>query len=252
MKILVAGRNGQAAYTAVDKAEKEESLAQRINAEAPGVMAVELKKIGSLLVHYSTDYVFDGDSSEPYTEEDTPNPINAYGRSKLEGETAIQQSGVDHLIFRTTWVYAARGNNFLLTMLRLLKERDEIGIVADQQGTPNWARLISDATALCLQQTIQERAENRFKSGLYNLTSSGNTTWYGFAYEIAKILSEVNGNLSKCMVNPIDTSGYPTLASRPKNSTLNLEKIERMFGVKMPPWNVALKFCMQEISNRLH
>ncbi len=170
-----------AAYTAVDKAETEESLAFLINAEAPGILAEEAKKTGALLIHYSTDYVFDGTKISAYAEDDAPNPVNVYGQSKLAGEKAVQATGADYLILRTSWVYAARGHNFLKSVLRLAAEREELNIVADQIGSPTWARLIAEATAHIIRQSMIERHGGIFNSGLYHLTSHGETSWHGFA-----------------------------------------------------------------------
>ena len=188
-----------AAYTAVDKAEEEEGLATTINGTSVGVIAEESRKLKALLIHYSTDYVFDGTKVEPYTEEDIPNPINAYGRSKLVGEKAIVESGCDYLILRTTWVYAARGNNFLKTMLRLAQEREELRIVADQYGAPTWARNIADVSAHVLAAAQHERQDGGFVSGTHHLCATGKTTWHGFSSAIiehARQLAPV-GNIKK-------------------------------------------------------
>ncbi len=237
-----------AAYTAVDKAESEEELATLINGVAPGVLAEEAKRIGALLIHYSTDYVFDGTKETPYTENDIPNPINAYGRSKLAGEQAIQSVGSDYLIFRTSWVYAARGNNFLRTIMRLAQEREELNIVVDQIGTPTWARLIADASAHCIRQSLEQMRINTFTSDLYNLTSVGETSWYGFANAIVDNARHVAvGKLKLNNIVSIPTIEYPTLAKRPSNSCLTTEKLERQFNLKMPSWEQALGLCMEEI-----
>ena len=168
------------AYTAVDKAEEEEELAAIINGVAPGILAEEALKINALLIHYSTDYVFDGAKDSPYIETDKPNPINAYGRTKLAGEVVIQSSDCDYLIFRTSWVYASRGHNFLLTMLKLASEREELSIVADQMGAPTTAKLIADTTALSIRQAMGEKQSGNFSSDLYHLATSGSTSWHGF------------------------------------------------------------------------
>lgn len=218
-----------AAYTAVDKAESEPEPAHAINARAPGILAEEAKKLGALLVHYSTDYVFDGTKTEPYTEEDAPNPISVYGRSKLAGEQAIQSSGCRHLIFRTSWVYGPRGKNFLLTILRLAKERDELRIVSDQIGAPTTSALIADVTAQIL------RAFSPEKQGLYNLTATGSVSWYGFAQAIV----HTAGLTAK--VTPIPTSEYPTPARRPSSSLLNTALLRQRFGIALPSWEDGLK-----------
>lgn len=234
------------AYTAVDKAETEEDLALKINAEAPRILAEEAKKLGALMVHYSTDYVFDGTKKSPYVESDKPNPINAYGRTKLAGEQAIQSSGCDYLIFRTSWVYASRGNNFLLTMLRLAQEREELSIVSDQIGSPTSARLIADTSALCVRQAVNERVAGIFSSGLYHLTASGCTSWHGFTKEIVN-LAKNNSSLELNIKNikPILTSDYPTPAARPMNSQLALDELQEKFSILLPSWKKSLLLCME-------
>ncbi len=235
-----------AAYTAVDKAETETALAFLINAEAPGVLAEAAKKNNALLIHYSTDYVFDGAKDSVYTETDTTNPINVYGQSKLAGEQAIQAVGGDYLTLRTSWVYAARGNNFLKTMLRLAAEREELNIVDDQIGTPTWARLIAETTAHILRQSLLERQQSCFSSGVYNLTSTGATSWYGFARKIVEIARQQgNPALKNRVINPIATTDYPLPAKRPANSRLSTERLERHFQLELPPWDHALTLCME-------
>jgi dTDP-4-dehydrorhamnose reductase len=238
-----------AAYTAVDKAEEEEELATTINGTAVGVLAEEAKKHKSLLVHYSTDYVFDGTKSTPYTEEDIPNPINAYGRSKLVGEKAIVQSGCDYLILRTTWVYAARGNNFLKSMLRLAQEREELRIVADQYGAPTWARNIADMTSHLLAIEQQERQVDKFLSDTYHLCASGKTTWHGFAnaiIESARKHASV-GSIKTERVLPIATEDYPLPAPRPINSQMDSSFLTTRFGVSIPEWRHAIELCIDEV-----
>jgi dTDP-4-dehydrorhamnose reductase len=224
-----------AAYTAVDKAEAEPELARTVNALAPEVMAREAKALGAALVHYSTDYVFDGSKPGAYVEADPTNPLNVYGRTKLEGEQAIAASGVAHLILRTSWVYGMRGKNFLLTMLKLGKEREELRVVDDQHGAPTWARTIADTTALALAQA---RAEDWWaqNSGIYHLSSRGQTTWCGFTRAILAAAG------SPCRVTPIGTADYPTPARRPLNSVMNADKLERL--VRLPDWETALHLCM--------
>lgn len=236
------------AYTAVDKAEDDEDLAALINSESPGVLAEEAFRTGALLVHYSTDYVFDGSKNGPYKETDKPGPISAYGRTKLAGEQAIQSSGCDHLIFRTSWVYASRGHNFLLTMLKLAQEREELSIVNDQMGSPTSARLIADTAILCVQQAIKEKLVGVFSSDLYHLTTSGYTSWHGFTKEILKIAgNDLNLPLTIKELKAIPTSDYPTPAKRPMNSQLALAKLESIFTVDMPDWKKTLSVCMAEI-----
>ena len=236
------------AYTAVDKAEEEEGLATKINGVAAGILAEEAKKQNALLVHYSTDYVFDGTKESPYNETDKPNPINAYGRTKLAGEQAIQSSCCDYLIFRTSWVYASRGHNFLLTMLKLAQEREELSIVSDQTGSPTSARLIADTTVLCVQQAIKEKLVGVFSSDLYHLTASGHTSWHGFTEEIVSLASQSEKlQLTIKELKAIPTSDYPTPATRPMNSRLALTKLESAFTIKMPDWKKVLSVCMAEI-----
>jgi dTDP-4-dehydrorhamnose reductase len=233
-----------AAYTAVDKAEEEEPLATLINGTAVGVLTEEAGKLGTLLIHYSTDYVFDGVKTMPYTEEDSPHPLNAYGRSKLAGERAIEQCGADYLILRTSWVYAARGHNFLRTVLRLARERDELRMVADQIGAPTWAREIADATATMAQQAWREREQGAFKSGLFNVTAAGETSWFGFA---EAILAQRPGHQAKPKVLSISSLDYPLPAIRPKNSRLAGDRVHERFGVTLADWKQALAQCIKDI-----
>lgn len=236
-----------AAYTAVDKAESDLEQAFQINAHAPGILAEEVRKVGGLLVHYSTDYVFDGTNSDAYTETDATNPLNVYGQSKLAGEQAIQAVACDHLIFRTSWVYAARGSNFLKTILRLAAEREELNIVADQIGSPTWARLIAETTAHVIRQSLLERKQSEFQSDIYNLTSTEATTWHGFAEAIVEIASQ-QGMLAgkQPRINPIPATAYPVPARRPSNSRLSVNKLEKRFGLSLPSWSCALKLCLGE------
>ena len=216
-----------AAYTAVDLAEKEEELSITINALSPGVLAEEAKTLNALLVHYSTDYVFDGAKMSPYLEGDTTAPINAYGRSKLAGEEAIRASDCDHLILRTSWVYSVRGHNFLRSILRLASEREELSIVNDQLGSPTWARLIAETTSHILRASHDERTAGRFVSDLYNLTSAGSTSWFGFSQKIIELARHTDKSLQLRVkkLNPIPTSDYPTPASRPMRTVLSLSLI---------------------------
>lgn len=236
-----------AAYTTVDKAEEEEALAMTINGTSVGVLAEEAKKCNALLIHYSTDYVFDGTKPSPYTEEDIPNPINVYGRSKLAGEEAMRQVGGRHLIFRTSWVYASRGNNFLKTIRRLVQKRDELSIVDDQIGTPTWARLIAQTTSYCTRQSICEIYYREFLSDTYNLTMRGETSWYDFAKRIVELIchNQKNGRYG-CDIKSIKSINYPTPAIRPKNSRIAINKIEKKFQLKMPEWEKALALCIEE------
>jgi len=237
-----------AAYTAVDKAESEQELAMLINAKAPGVLAEEVAKLNGLLVHYSTDYVFDGSKLAAYTENDVTNPMNSYGLSKLAGEAAIQATDCQHLILRTSWVYAARGHNFLKTILRLAAERDELSIVADQIGSPTWARLIAESTAQILRSAMLARQDGQASAAVYNLTSTGETSWHGFAQAIVEIAQQ-NGLLPEkpLVIKPIPSSAYPVPAKRPANSRLAVEKLEREFGLQLPSWRDALALCMADL-----
>lgn len=232
-----------AAYTAVDKAESEAALAQAVNAAAPGVLASHAASRGALLIHYSTDYVFDGAKAAPYVESDSPNPLGVYGASKRAGEEAVQASGADHLIFRTSWVYGARGANFLRTMLRLAAEREELRVVADQVGAPTWARFLAEATAPALRQAIAERRRGDFESGLYHLACAGETSWHGFASAIV----EGRQGLRAKTVTPIATADYPTPARRPANSRLACDAFRARFGLALPDWRDCLQLCLEEI-----
>jgi dTDP-4-dehydrorhamnose reductase len=240
-----------AAFTAVDKAESEVTAAMAVNAVAPGVLAEEAAKIGALLIHYSTDYVFDGTASHPYKETDETAPGNVYGRSKLAGEQAIAAAGRDYLILRTSWVYGVRGSNFMRTILRLARERRDLRIVADQIGTPTWSRWIADATAHIAYQAQQRRAAKQFASGLYHLASSGSTSWHGFASEIVAGYQRLNPNASLAVrdIEAISTTQYPTPASRPANSRLDCTRIAQDYGIACPDWRVALALCLQELQD---
>ena len=227
-----------AAYTAVDKAEAEPELAHKINGVAPGILAEAAKEAGALLVHYSTDYVFDGAKAEPYVESDRPNPLSQYGRSKLAGDTAIQAVGGNHLIFRLCWVYGNRGQNFMLTMMRLAREREKLRVVRDQTGCPTWSRMIAQATAFALRQTLDAAAPETL-SGVYHLAASGMVSWHGFAEAILELMPREN---RKCnVIEPIQTSEYPTAARRPANSVLDCAKLERTFGLRLPDWRESLR-----------
>ena len=241
-----------AAYTAVDKAEQERTVAYAINAEAVAVLADEAKSRGVGLVHYSTDYVFPGNASRPWLEEDAAGPLGVYGQSKFAGEEAIRDAGIPHLILRTAWVYGRRGQNFLLTMLRLMRERDALGIVNDQHGAPTWSRLIAEATALMLSQCIhQGRFEPGNRSGTYHLTCAGETSWFGFASQIRELaLKQGLLDDTAATLNPIPTSAYPTPAQRPAYSVLSNDKLASEFGIRLPDWQQALKLCLEESITR--
>ena len=232
-----------AAYTAVDKAESEPDLAMAINGVAPGILAEEAKRIGTLLIHYSTDYVFDGTKSTPYVEDDIPNPLSVYGKTKLAGERAIQQIGPRYVILRTSWVYGARGKNFLLTILRLAKERDELRIVDDQIGAPTWCRTIAEGTSHVIQQVADSSKRDQ---GVFHLTASGRTSWFGFARAALEMVEKQKRRAAPKLV-PISTTEYPVAAPRPRNSQLSNERLKNVFGFFSPRWNVSLASCVNEI-----
>jgi dTDP-4-dehydrorhamnose reductase len=227
-----------AAYTAVDKAETEPELCRQVNAVAPGILAGEAKKIGALMVHYSTDYIFDGTKTSPYMETDAPNPLGAYGRSKLEGDQAVKASGADQLIFRLCWVYGARGQNFMLTMQRLAREREKLRVVGDQFGCPTWSRMIAETTALALKQVLAGADRSMF-NGEYHLAAAGQTNWHEFASRIIEWMPEAE---RKCRaVENIATAEYPTPARRPAYSVLDCGKLQKTFGLRLPDWEASLQ-----------
>ncbi|HBX57841.1 dTDP-4-dehydrorhamnose reductase [Pseudomonas sp. UBA2684] len=228
-----------AAHTAVDQAESEPELAFAINATAPGILAEEAAALGVPLLHYSTDYVFDGSKAAPYSEDDQPNPLSVYGRSKLAGEQAIQAVGGDHLILRTSWVYSLHGRNFLLTMQRLLQERDSLNVVADQIGAPTWAGSIASTTAQLVQHWRDGRAG---PWGLYHLTAQGEISWFGFASAIAEQLRAQGKPAAQLQTIP--TSAYPTPAQRPLNSRLDCTRLQRDWTIQLPDWHSALLDCL--------
>ncbi len=224
-----------AAYTAVDKAESEQKQAYLINYDAPKIMAEWAAAHNALLVHYSTDYVFDGTKEGSYVEEDTPNPQSVYGLSKLLGEQAIQQSGAKNLIFRTSWVFGVHGNNFIKTIIRLAKERESLNVVADQHGAPTSAHLIAQVTTQVLVQYLQDAQFNAY--GIYHLTASGETTWHEYAqFIVEKVKSKQSVILIKDNINAISSSAYPVPAKRPANSRLNCDKIVTTFKVGLTNW----------------
>jgi dTDP-4-dehydrorhamnose reductase len=234
-----------AAYTAVDAAETDPETAMAVNGTAPGIMAEEAGRIGAGLVHFSTDYVFDGKGDVPYTESDAPHPIGVYGRSKLAGEKAVQAPGAAHLIFRTAWVYGDRGKNFFLTIQRLLRERSELKVVDDQFGAPTWCRMIAEATGQILAQCREVHGNGRLQlssvSGTYHLTCSGRTSWHGFAEAIRH---QTLSDPTTCRIVPIPTSDYPTPAARPQNSVLSNAKLKDTFGIRLPDWHETFLLCM--------
>ena len=238
-----------AAYTAVDQAESEQYIAMKINAEAPGIMADEAKRIGALFITYSSDYVFDGKKDGPYLETDEPNPLNAYGVSKLAGDRAVAAVDGAHIIFRTSWVYSAHGKNFLNTITKLASERDELKIVDDQAGSPTWSRDIANATlcALIKFKSGMPAVEHR---GIYNMTASGKVSWYGFAEAIVEELARVGMLFKKAPhLIPIPTASYPTPAKRPNNSCLSNKKMATLLGIHLPPWRDSLMQVVDEVAS---
>jgi dTDP-4-dehydrorhamnose reductase len=237
-----------AAHTAVDKAESEPDLAHTINALAPGVIAAEAQKLGAWLVHYSTDYVFDGSGSQAWKESDTPAPLSVYGQTKLEGEQAVATNCAKHLIFRTSWVYAARGGNFAKTMLRLAKERDSLSVIDDQIGAPTGADLLADITALALQHVHLQPQQHEL-AGLYHLVASGSTSWHGYATLVIEQARQAGVNLKtpQNAIHKIATQAYPTPARRPFNSKLDTSKLQTAFKLHLPPWQQGVTRMLTEI-----
>jgi dTDP-4-dehydrorhamnose reductase len=248
-----------AAYTAVDKAESEPELAHAVNTLAPARMAAELARTGGTLIHYSTDYVFDGSKTSPYIEDDPTGPLNVYGRSKLEGEQAIAASGCAHVILRTSWIYDIRGKNFLRTVLRLAREREELRMVGDQYGAPTWARTIAEATSAIAVQLLHHRGVEpgtQSTSGVFHLTAAGRTSWAEFADAIVKEYDDCcswpadSGEFGQPLkvknILSIATDEYPTPAKRPRNSVLSNEKIAAAFGIALPDWRSQLRLAMQD------
>ena len=235
-----------AAYTQVDQAEEDEVGARAVNADGVGVMASTCAEIGATLIHYSTDYVFDGEKDSPYDEDDRPNPIGAYGRTKLQGEEAVRTSGCAHVVIRTSWVFSARGRNFLKTILRLAAERDELRIVDDQRGAPTSARFIAEATAAIVWKATSVPAlAARLRAGeTLNVCSAGVTSWFGFAQYAIE-----NASLThKPRLVPIPSSAYPTKARRPRNSALSLDRLHAVWGIAAPAWQVATVQCLRELA----
>ena len=237
-----------AAYTAVDRAESEPQLAADLNALAPMVLGEEATRIGAAVIHYSTDYVFDGTSPRPYTEADATNPLNVYGRTKCDGDLALQQSCQQHLIFRTSWVVGAHGNNFAKTMLRLARERDSLSIVADQEGAPTSAALLADVTAQVIGR-MQREGRSSFPFGLYNLTNAGVTSWHAYACFVLQQALDAGMTLKihPAQVKPITTAEYPLPAIRPANSQLDTSLFCATFGLRLPDWQQGLHHILQQI-----
>lgn len=231
-----------AAYTAVDAAQSDRERAFAVNAVGPGVLAEEAASLGIPLIHYSTDYVFDGRKSEPYHEGDQPAPLSVYGASKLAGEQAVQAVGGEHLILRTSWVYSLHGRNFLLTMRQLMQERDALSVVDDEIGAPTWAGTIAAVTAEIVRK---RRAGAGGPNGLYHLTASGATSWYGFACNIARHLE--NQGLLRAKIEPIRSADYHTAAQRPLNSRLSCDRLQREWQIQLPGWEAALDQCLGDL-----
>ncbi len=234
-----------AAHTAVDKAESEPDLARLLNATTPGVLAEEAARLGAWLIHYSTDYVFDGSGSRPWVETDVPAPLSVYGRTKLEGEQLIQQSGAQHLILRTSWVYAARGGNFAKTMLRLAQERERLTVIDDQWGAPTGADLLADVTAHAIRH-LQQRPQD---AGLYHLVAGGETNWNLYAKYVLDQAQKAQSAIKIVAkeVAPVPTSAFPTPAVRPHNSRLNTTKLQTTFGLTLPHWQQGVARMLYEI-----
>ncbi len=232
-----------AAYTAVDRAETEEEKARLINGVAPGIIAEEARKIGALIVHYSTDYVFDGTKSSAYLETDAPNPLGAYGRTKNLGDQAVISAGADYLIFRLCWVYGARGQNFMLTMMRLAREREHLRVVSDQVGCPTWSRMIAEVTASALGSALHSQERRQF-NGVYHLAASGQTSWHGFASSIIELMPQEGRKCSR--VEAISTAEYPTPSKRPAFSVLDCSKLQNTFGLRLPDWQHSLRQVLEK------
>ncbi|MFC0253176.1 dTDP-4-dehydrorhamnose reductase [Massilia consociata] len=241
-----------AAYTAVDKAESDAETAHLVNAVAPGVLAEEAAALGAWLVHYSTDYVFDGSKDGAWVETDATNPLSVYGRTKCEGEERIRASGARHLILRTSWVFAARGGNFAKTMLRLARERDQLNVIADQYGAPTSAELLADATALALYRIAGLGGDAAALSGTYHLAAGSTTSWHGYAQHVLE-QALGHGAALKALpqnVNPIATEAYPTPAARPRNSRLSTERFRAAFGLQLPDWRHHVNRLIAELAEQ--
>ncbi len=237
-----------AAQTAVDKMEDEPALAQLVNAQAPAVIAEEANKLGALLVHYSTDYVFDGSGDQPWQESEQTNPLSIYGQSKLDAETAIEAVGGHYLIFRTSWVYAARGRNFAKTMFKLAKERETLSVIADQVGAPTGAELIADVTAHAISVALKDQST----TGIYHLVASGDVSWHGYAQFVLDYCRDqgVDFKVSAADVLPVPTTEYPTPATRPLNSRLKTDKLQKTFNLTLPHWQKGVAHMLDEFLER--
>jgi len=231
-----------AAYTAVDRSENESELAYKINATAPGLLAEAAKRVNAWMVHFSTDYVFGGDQQTAYVETDTPNPLGVYGKSKLAGDQAVQASGAKHLIFRLCWVYGARGQNFMLTMQRLAREREVLKVVSDQFGSPTWSRSIAEAVSTASHRVLTDPAMAA-ASGVYHTACTGHTSWHGFAQKIVDLMPETGRKARE--VIPITTAEYPTPARRPARSIMDCSKLAQVFNIRLPDWEHALRLVTE-------
>ena len=231
-----------AAYTAVDKAETEPDVAEAVNAVAPGIIGELAARQGAAVVHYSTDYVFDGALGRPYREDDATGPTGVYGLTKLQGEQALLDATGNTLVFRTAWVYGRRGHNFLRTMLRLFQEKDELRVVDDQIGSPTWSRMIAEATAQIIARLDMDPAQFGEVGGIYHLTAAGQTSWYGFAKAI------LEGSGLDCRLLPIPSTDYPTPAERPAWSVLDNRKLLETFGLRLPDWEYSLQHCLNDLT----
>lgn len=236
-----------AAHTAVDKAESEPDLARTLNTLAPGVLADEAQALGAWLVHYSTDYVFNGSGERPWKEDDATGPLSVYGRTKLEGEQAVQQRCRRHLIFRTSWVYAARGGNFAKTMLRLAQTRETLQVIDDQLGAPTGAELLADVTAHVIRQATQAPSV----AGIYHLAASGCTSWYEYAKYVIALMGSAQPAIKRVAteIKPVPTSAFPTPARRPNNSRLDTSKLQTTFGLVLPAWQTGVTRMLNEIDH---
>jgi dTDP-4-dehydrorhamnose reductase len=232
------------AYTAVDRAEEERELAALINVDAVGEMGRLAAGRGIPVIHYSTDFVFSGDADHPYREDDAAAPLGVYGETKLAGEQTLAGSGADHLIFRTSWVYGVRGQNFMLTMRRLFRERDELQVVDDQIGAPTWSRMLAEATAQVVGRALYAGLDLPSLSGVYHMSAAGSTSWYGFARAI------LEGSGVDCRLTPIPTSEYPTAARRPAYSGLDNSRLAQTFGLALPDWRAGLAQCLDDLNER--
>ena len=236
------------AHTAVDKAESESELVRTINALAPGALAVAAQRVGAWLVHYSTEYVFDGSGQKPWVETDPTAPLSVYGRTKVESERLIVASGCKHLIFRTSWVYAARGGNFAKTMLKLAQEREQLKVINDQTGAPTGAELLADATAQALKIVCSQPHKSQEYAGVYHLVASGSTTWFDYAKHVIDFANQVKPGLKIVAhsVEPVPSSAFQTAAKRPLNSRLETRKLQTTFGLEMPHWTLGVNRMLTE------